>query len=1142
MECITINQQEQNINTLNTDQKEETKSSISKNWQIAGWKDSKDTHYINFNFFQYNFVFSIRYEAKKQAEVTIKLENPIQSNRFLISIFIQNEDFKKSINESRTLNFTTESSIQKITLPINNDQLTEENSFVSSEGNLSLIIEITKLQKTPSQHLIIPIINSNISQQQSQTPIVNTPPPYSGLRNQGSTCYINSILQSLFHIPYFKLIIYSLDTTSKNDTPDDKNIPLNLQRLFGLMQLTPGPCSTTELTKSFGWEQQEIFMQHDAQEFCRQFLDNLEMKMQGTNLETAIPSLFRGKMQTGFRCRNVPYENFKEEDFYDISLDVEASSTLDESFQKIVEADPLIGDNQYDTGPEFGKQDADMKTEYILFPKILHLHLRRFKYDPSVGNYVKINKKYSYPEIIDLSPYMSKIDEDPNNDNHMYYELFGVLVHWGTIIGGHYYAYIRTTKERKWYEFNDAKVTEVSPEIAIEGNFGGPDENRNITAPTENRNSNQPPPERLYSAYMLIYVRQDSIDKIFEEVKDDRIPEHVVNYIHMKEQEEKELAKKKFEKENTISTPIVIDQVIEILAQNNEIKINVPHYYEEPPYVTSFEVKKYDSFKTVYEKFSSLQNRQIGTFLLYPIFNGKIGKALTFSEEFFISSYNVQPHCFLFWPKEGNKDEANSSPRKGSKDTEEEEEEANDNDNDIVEIENIYETNLLFVLAYFRSIKRSPLHFVFTKEVHKKDTLSSLFKEFRTFFNLRENCKLAAFRALNAYQVEPFNIENIHLLVEMETGPFLVIQPIDEDVNALCNRQYQDMSMPGYDEEEEEEDFVSYVNNFMRENPLTVQQYMLCHYQTIQINIQTQNGHKILIVPYIVSFSEVKSFIASSFQLDYDERYDSMLIFPQSRPYFITSPRDNDATFSIAELFQSLNGQHIQNQNQHCTFVVLVVKDTSIDCFADMALLEVTNSLYLNSNNSILQLFPKTLTVSQALFYFSKMFNTKENMRIIAFRANKAYWLSETELLVNVNSPMKLEFVPESQKDLQPTDALISVLQFQITGYPYMNNKGPLNRIDDGDPYLFKLVSDEKFSQTKERLFEERKIPAEIQANLQFFLLNPLNEEEREHIIIDDDILRDIAKQSAMIYFGPTNTFIPTNHRIQKESSIKIYN
>jgi ubiquitin carboxyl-terminal hydrolase 47 len=41
------------------------------------------------------------------------------------------------------------------------------------------------------------------------------------------------------------------------------------------------------------------------------------------------------------------------------------------------------------------------------------------------------------------------------------YELYAVLVHSGSAIGGHYYAYIKSFEDGKWYNYNDSNVSEI---------------------------------------------------------------------------------------------------------------------------------------------------------------------------------------------------------------------------------------------------------------------------------------------------------------------------------------------------------------------------------------------------------------------------------------------------------------------------------------------------------------------------------------------------------------------------------------------------------------------------------------------------------------------------------------------------------
>ena len=58
---------------------------------------------------------------------------------------------------------------------------------------------------------------------------------YIGLRNLGSLCYLNSIIQHLFRIPQFKYSILGADDKNdpkKSEFLDDDNMLHQLQKLF----------------------------------------------------------------------------------------------------------------------------------------------------------------------------------------------------------------------------------------------------------------------------------------------------------------------------------------------------------------------------------------------------------------------------------------------------------------------------------------------------------------------------------------------------------------------------------------------------------------------------------------------------------------------------------------------------------------------------------------------------------------------------------------------------------------------------------------------------------------------------------------------------------------------------------------------
>ncbi|XP_026420623.1 ubiquitin carboxyl-terminal hydrolase 13-like [Papaver somniferum] len=262
---------------------------------------------------------------------------------------------------------------------------------------------------------------------------------YVGLENQGATCYMNSLLQTLYHIPYFRKAVYHMPTT-ENDLASGGSIPLALQTLFYKLQFGKNSVSTEELTKSFGWNTQESFMQRDVKELSRVLCEKLEIRMKGTAVEGTIQHLFEGHHMNYIECINVDYKSTRKESFYDIQLDVKGCRDVVASFDKYVEVERLEGDNKYHADQQHGLQDAKKGVLFNDFPPVLQLQLKRYEYDFKRDMMVKINDRED-------GKYLSP-DADRRVRN--LYTLHGVLVHTGGGHGGHYYAYIRPTHSEKW--------------------------------------------------------------------------------------------------------------------------------------------------------------------------------------------------------------------------------------------------------------------------------------------------------------------------------------------------------------------------------------------------------------------------------------------------------------------------------------------------------------------------------------------------------------------------------------------------------------------------------------------------------------------------------------------------------------------
>lgn len=335
-----------------------------------------------------------------------------------------------------------------------------------------------------------------------------------GLKNQGATCYMNSLLQTLFFTNKLRKAVYLMPTESDDS---DKSVPLALQRVFYELQFSDKPVGTKKLTKSFGWETLDTFMQHDVQELCRVLLENMESKMKATVVENTIPRLFEGKTLSYIRCKHIDYCSSKEEAFYDIQLNLKGKKNVYESFQDYIKVESLDGENKYDAG-EHGLQEAEKGVSFLSFPPVLHLHLLRFMYDPMADAYVKINDRFEFPERLNLDKFLNP--KEKKEKTPASYILHAVLVHSGDNHGGHYVVYIAPRGDsqvktgQNWCKFDDDVVSRCTKQEAVDNNFGGHDEEVAV--------------KHCTNAYMLVYIRESCLNDVLCEVTEADIPQTLI--------------------------------------------------------------------------------------------------------------------------------------------------------------------------------------------------------------------------------------------------------------------------------------------------------------------------------------------------------------------------------------------------------------------------------------------------------------------------------------------------------------------------------------------------------------------------------------------------------------------------------------
>eukprot|EP00727_Mastigamoeba_balamuthi_P008267 m51a1_g4062 hypothetical protein (1362) ;mRNA; f:735008-740750 len=382
-------------------------------------------------------------------------------------------------------------------------ELTDKSSGFIKDDGVTLVASMEKLPDPPA------FGSSSMYDSRNET-------GYVGLRNQGATCYMNSLLEALYHTTALTSAVFQLPTDTDEPT---KSMPLALQRVFFGLKYSPKAVSTKELTKSFGWDTYESFTQHDVQELNRVLCDNLESKMKGTPAEGTIQKLFCGKVKNFIKCLDIEFESSREEQFYDLALNVKDCKDIYASFDKYTETETLDGDNKY-AAEGHGLQRARKGTTFMEFPQVLHLQLKRWEYDPMRDSMVKVNDRFEFPVTLDLERYL---DESAPRVPCTY-QLHAVLIHSGDVNGGHYYVFCRPKQANAWYRFDDERVSKVRLREIFEESYGGDKEfayhdgfGRKITSFTK----------RFTNAYMLVYVRVQDIPNVMFKLRSKSIPLHL---------------------------------------------------------------------------------------------------------------------------------------------------------------------------------------------------------------------------------------------------------------------------------------------------------------------------------------------------------------------------------------------------------------------------------------------------------------------------------------------------------------------------------------------------------------------------------------------------------------------------------------
>ncbi|KMS99391.1 hypothetical protein BVRB_2g045140 [Beta vulgaris subsp. vulgaris] len=302
--------------------------------------------------------------------------------------------------------------------------------------------------------------------------------PPCGLLNCGNSCYANVVLQCLAHTR--PLLAYLLEKGHRRDCRRNGwcflcELEMHLARASKSQQ-SFSPINILSRLPSIGGNL-GYGKQEDAHEFMRfaidtmqsVFLDehggekNIDPKSQETTL---IQHIFGGQLRSQVICTKCDQVSNQYENMMDLTVEMQGDATsLEECLDQFTAKEWLHGENMYKCDGCNDYVKAWKRLTIHQAPHVLTIALKRFQ----SGRFGKINKKITFPDDLDLNPYMSE-----ERDGMDKYKLYAVVVHVDMLNASFFGHYICYTKgfEGDWYRIDDCKVTRAElDEVLSQGAY-----------------------------------------------------------------------------------------------------------------------------------------------------------------------------------------------------------------------------------------------------------------------------------------------------------------------------------------------------------------------------------------------------------------------------------------------------------------------------------------------------------------------------------------------------------------------------------------------------------------------------------------------------------------------------------------------
>ena len=242
---------------------------------------------------------------------------------------------------------------------------------------------------------------------------------------------------------------------------------------------------------------------HDAHEFLNYLMNSIDDQLESELKEydklfpaasephvkkrkTWIHEVFGGTLANEIRCLCCDTVTYRLEPFFDLSLDIpEESCSLSQLLKHFCKVELLNGSNKFFCDSCRTYQEAEKRLKINKLPRVLVVHLKRFKYNEALGGHVKLQNRVSFPPNFKLAHNASS----PKADNkEVTYNLNSVIVHVGKDPShGHYIGVVKNSSNR-WFVCDD-NIVEAIKESDLEHLFGGQDSSQSQKSKVKVSNS-----------------------------------------------------------------------------------------------------------------------------------------------------------------------------------------------------------------------------------------------------------------------------------------------------------------------------------------------------------------------------------------------------------------------------------------------------------------------------------------------------------------------------------------------------------------------------------------------------------------------------------------------------------------------------